>query len=422
MELLLLKVVAFIRPILLIDVGLENFFDIAAMLTFGLLAFTFITKVATQNPINFNAIDTFVLVFAIWAVCIYLVYFEVSSARSLAKLIIPFFTYTIARNMLQTKEQYRTVVLLIIIGFVPPVLLSVGLIATGHGMEEFGKNYWTGIPRWEGAFSGSHDMGHNSVLLLMAMAIFWTMSRDQSGKTHWSMSSKVGLAMLAAAALYCLWLSQVRTALFGLVLFVLVVLFFTNRKLLIVSVAAGGVLIALLIPILYPYLFPDLVMIEKGAANESYIASGRPVLWQNNLQRFLDMPIDRQIAGVGIGNKEGDPVYSGEGFTDSHNDFLAVLIHTGVVGFALFLAMQFFIFRRIWRIDDSSKFVFLAMFIAVTAMNFASNSYVSRFGLAQLYYILLAYVGMRANAVGAKRALAAMEKPVRAYRASVRGV
>lgn len=422
MELLLLKAVAFIRPILLIDVGRENFFDIAAMLTFGLLAFTFLTKAAAQKSIDFNVIDTFVLAFAIWSVCIYLVYFEISSARSLAKLIIPFFTYTIARNVLQTKEQYRAIVLLIILGFVPPVLLSAGLIVTGHGMEEFGKNYWTGIPRWEGAFSGSHDMGHNSALLLMAIGILWSISKDRSGKTQWSNVSKTGIAVVAGAALYCLWFSQVRTALFGLVLFVVVVLFFTNRKALIMSVVAGGVLITVLMPILYPYLFPDLVMIEKGAANESYIASGRPVLWQNNLQRFLDMPIDRQIAGVGIGNKEGDPVYSGEGFTDSHNDFLAVLVHTGLVGFMLFVAMQFVIVRRIWRMDDSSKFVFLAMFIAVTAMNFASNSYVSRFGLAQLYYILLAYVGLRVNAVGTERVSAVMEGSATDNRASVRGV
>lgn len=400
MELLLLKIVAFLRPILLIEVGTENFFDIAAMLTFGLLAFTFFTKAAAQRSLDLNLMDVLVAAFAFWSVCVYFVYFEISSARSLAKLIIPFFTYTVARNVLRGNDDYAKVLLLMIIGYLPPVLLSAGLIATGHGMEAYGKNYWTGIQRWAGAFSGSHDLGHNMTFVLMAMVVFWVAWREQPGKGPLPPLLRAIFVILGAAALYCLWMSQVRTALFGLVLFSATFLYFTNRKLLLVSTIAGGVTVTALMPLLYPYLFPDLVMIDKGAADESYIASGRPVLWENNWQRFLQLPLDRQLGGIGIGNKAGEEIYTGEGFTDSHNDFLEVLLHTGVVGFVLFVALQFVFLKNILRLQGRSKYVFIALFVAVTAMNFASNSYVSRFGLAQMYYILLAYVGLRVSAVG----------------------
>jgi O-antigen ligase len=398
MELLLLKLVAFLRPILLIEVGQENLFDLAAILTFGLLAFTFFTKAAVQKSIDLTLMDVLVAAFALWSVCVYAVYFEMASMRNLAKLIIPFFTYTIARNVLTSTAEYLKVLLLMIIGFVPPVLLSAGLIASGGGLEQFGNNYWTGIPRWAGVFAGSHNLGHSMTFLLMAIGIYLVVLKDRYGKTPLPLVMKILFVTLAAAALYCLWMSQVRTALVGLVAFMAVFLFFTNRKALIVSVAVVGVVIVAFLPLLFPYLFPDLVMIQKGQGDMSYIASGRPVFWENNLKLFAGLSFDRQLAGVGIGNKEGEAVYTGEGFMDSHNDFLEVLIHTGIVGFVLFLAMQIVFFRAILRLNGAVKYGFLAFFLAIAIMNFSSNSYISRFGLGQMYYIVLAYVGLRAHA------------------------
>lgn len=396
MELILLKLVAFLRPVLFIELGTANLFDLAAMLTFGLLAVVFLAKAAVQKSLELTLLDFLIVLFVVWALSVYVIYIDKASVRDVAKLIIPFLTYTIARNALANTSQYISVLSWMLLGFAPPVLLSVAFIATGRGMEEFGENYWTGIPRWEGVFAGSHNLGHNMTFVIMAITVFFFVWRQHRPETPIPRTLRALLVGLALGAVYCLWMSQVRTALMGLIIFAGSLLFFVNRKVLLMSAIGGAITVVALWPILFPYLFPDLVMIEKSGYDLSYAGSGRPLYWKNNLEKFSALPIDRQLAGIGIGNKVGFQGYSGEGFVDSHNDILDVLMQTGIVGFLLFAALQIALLKEILRLSGPVRYCFFAIFIAVTAMNLASNSYINRFGLAQMYYLLLVYVGLQA--------------------------
>lgn len=50
---------------------------------------------------------------------------------------------------------------------------------------------------------------------------------------------------------------------------------------------------------------------------------------------------------------------------------------------------------RIRRLNLRDKLPFLAFFLAVSAMNLASNSYVVRFSIGQMFFMVLAYIESR---------------------------
>jgi O-antigen ligase len=96
------------------------------------------------------------------------------------------------------------------------------------------------------------------------------------------------------------------------------------------------------------------------------------------------------VAGIGIGNVE----YFGgtEGFISSHNDYLDLLMQTGVIGFLLYVAVQIALARRIFALPGAEKHAFMAMFVAVVVMDILSNSYITRSVMGQLFFLVMSYV------------------------------
>ena len=390
-EFWILQFVALIRPILFIEFGAQNLFDIGGVAIVLALSAALLLKAAVGKSLQFGAIDALVAAFAVWCVACAVIYPETLDIRGLAKLVTPLLGYTVAKNIIQNESQFMKIVGLMLIGYVVPVSLSAILIATGKGVEEYGANYWTGLLRWEGVYDGAHNMGHNMAFVLMLGMLYLarTSERVVQGVAGVSRATLYGMGVLAAAAVYCLWMSQVRTALFGLAIFSGIFFYRYNRKLLVAGLLVGGVGLAVFFPIVKPYLFPDIMMVERTGGDVTELASGRPGFWTHNLTAFGNLPIDRQIAGVGIGQNRLP------GFIDSHNDILDLMVQAGVVGVTLFLAIQWLMFRRIIALPPTSRYPFLALFIAVFFMNLASNSYVARFGLAQMLYLVLAFAELR---------------------------
>lgn len=392
MELFILQIFAFLRPVFLIELsgrffGL-NVFELVAILLFSMLLAAFVFRVSLSREAYISAIDVMNIAFVLWGIVVYVIYIDKAVVNETAKLLLPFTTYTLAKNLIPNRNHYLRIIFLMIMGFAIPIVYSFVLILQGSGVDYV--NYWTSLPRYQGAFENSHQLAHSMTLVLMCVVVYVVLSRERGDKTLRT-PRVVFLIAMSIMALVLLQLSYTRTAMLGLVVFLIVYLFLTNKRWFSVVLVAGaiGVLTVVPLDVLF-YDFqeaPEPVMEARGG-----IASGRPAIWGNNIREFIELPIDRQIAGVGIGNLDQRSFEKGEKFLDSHNDYLHVLVQTGVVGFLIFMVIQGLILQRILRLKISERNVFLALFAAVTFMNLASNSYVARFGIAQMYYLLIAYV------------------------------
>jgi O-antigen ligase len=117
------------------------------------------------------------------------------------------------------------------------------------------------------------------------------------------------------------------------------------------------------------------------------MGSGRPTIWANDFAKYARLPIDQQLAGIGIGTE-----FTSEGEFGGHNDWLRILWDTGIIGFVLFAWLQILILRAILRMRGRERHVFLALFAAVNVMMLVSNSYNMRIQVSQLYYMILAFI------------------------------
>lgn len=395
MELFLLKIFAFLRPVMFIEspysvFGL-NMFEAAAIVFSTFLIGAMIVRAAVWKRFELTGTDMLILVYIVWCLVAYVTYIEVSSLKELGKFVLPFLTYVVAKSIIADREQYKTLVFIMILGFVVPVMMTAGMTAMGHGAEWV--NYWTGEPRYQGVYSGPHNMSHNMTFLLMLCGVYVVLSLDKRGKLVMSLPKKYLLAVLTVTALYCLYKSGVRTPFLGLFVFFAVFFYFVNKRLLVLGGVAVAVVAAIFSLQIRERFYYESIMFERtGHVEEQELASGRPRMWKQNLDEFVRQPIDRQLAGVGIGNWVGNEHSDLQEIVESHNDLLEILMETGVVGLIIFSALNVTLLRAILRMNGHEKHLFLAIFAAVLVMDFVSNSYVTRFGLAQMYYFVMAYV------------------------------
>lgn len=404
MELFLLYLSAFLRPVSFIEWESANVFDLAAIGLTGALILAFLSRSAVRKDAQLGPIDILGVGFAAWCITAYVAYVEMANVRELARLIIPVITYTLARNILIDIADYKKMLRWMLAGLSVPIFLSTAVILAGGGMENTRADYFTGTFRWQGVYAGSHSMGHNATFFLMVAAIyvgvFGKNGLEGQGVDPWPV--RIILLTTAIAALFCLGMSQVRTALLGLTTFVVVYLYFRNRKALFLFVVVTAVAAVLLFPVIKPYVAPEVVMAEKGQGDLTYIGSGRFYIWATALTEFTDLPLDQKIAGFGIGRRLtvfGDELVS-------HNDYMDLLLRTGIVGLLLYLLRELLLLKAIFGVQAVRvRQLFFCLFAAVVVMNMVSVSYIGRFGLGQMYAMVLAYVGLRRSAENTRPAI-----------------
>lgn len=392
MELLILQLVALSRPLAGIAYA-ENLFDILGAGLFGLLVAALLMHSAVRKSLRLSAIDGIIVTFAVWCIAISAIYYEGTKIAELAKMLVPVLSYTVVKNIVRSQQEYRGVLGWAIVGFSVSTLLSAALIAAGSTTALEVVNYWTQLPRWQGAYTGSHNLGHSMTLFLISLVLYATLRRTGSsgGLAISNRFENILLASIGAVALYCLYMSAVRTAVLGLLIFVGVFSYGVNKKVFLIGVVTIA-LVAMTTSSYWLVRFsPELGAEERGVkVSVMELGSNRPNIWLSDIRVFAERPIDAKLAGAGIGNRSG--IGEAEGEVRGHNDWLELLTQTGLIGLALFATLQVLIFKRIRRMQGREHYAFLALFVAVNIMMFFSNSYVWRIQVSQLYYMMLAFI------------------------------
>lgn len=399
MELFLLKLAALFLPLASIKYA-EAAFDVIRVGLFGVIVAVFVSNSALRKSIVFSAVDAAIFALTLWCLSIYIIYFDKARISEVLKMLIPLLSYTLVKNVVRDSSQYRKLLFWMILGYSIPLIASVLLIATGQGLEYV--SYWTGIPRWEGIYTGSHNLGHSMTLFLITLVLYLRLTAENgdAGAVKARTSTYITFGVLAALAIYCLYMAQVRSAILGLLIFATIYLFHFNRRLLFLGATGLVVLAVVTLPYWMPVLLPDVWLVEHGRADVSAIGSGRQTFWLHNIELYASLPIDRQIAGVGLGNRDS---FSTDDVIDSHNDWLDVLMQTGLVGVLLLFVLQVVMFRAILRVPGRERYAFLGAFLAVNVMMFVSNSYVWRIQVGHLYYMLMAYIEIRSVRIETER-------------------
>ena len=387
MELILLKLFAFLRPISWIKFDAQILgmspFELASIMLTIILALGLLMKAALTKEIRFSHIDYVLFLLSFWFVAIYLVYIDDAKLANMVKLVIPLLTYTVAKNIIQDRDQYLRIVFLIIAGYSIPVVISAALILQGKSIDFV--NYFTGLPRYMGAYSGPHNMAHSMMMLIMIIGAYMTIIKQHGSTlaTRLGLANRAFLVVLVGLALFSLYMSYVRTVYLGLLVFVVLYLLLAQRKYFAVWGIAVGVGITLALPILL-VVFHDVFEIFRGEQPIDQLGSGRLTFWRMNLMAFAASGIDNWVAGLGIGNRTD--------IMNSHNDYLLILVETGIVGFGLFVFAQGLFVKAILRLEGKEKHLFFSIFLAIVFMTLVSNSTLTRVAVAQIFYILMTYV------------------------------
>jgi O-antigen ligase len=399
MTLFLLNLFAFLRPILLLEFQRTIFgfgvFDLAAIAFIGALSFAILVSMVVHKRFAWSTIDLLMFLYVFWCVAVSFIYPDHTDFKDLIKWVTPFLTWYAAKNLLHNRHDYLKLILLLTSGIGISIIVSAIYIFFDLEGAVDTEIWATKLKIYEGAFGDSAYLGQVSLWLLYLVVIYAFL-----GKTHPTDSfchlGVVKLSLFFAgtlASFYCLYYSVVRTAYVGFIIFFGVFLYYKNKKLLVF----GGFSFLSIVFITMTYLgsfdkiFQDFVEYIKGERSIETVGSGRPLIWIHNLTEFSTISFDRQIAGAGIGNIALHHTITNserDDFWRSHNDFLDVLIETGIVGLSIFLLIQVAFLRKVLFLQGQDRYIFLALLLSAWAMTFATTSYVTYFGLAQIYYLV----------------------------------
>ena len=400
MELFLLKTFAFLRPLLSIDVEQKiagmGVLDVAGIGLIAVLGVALSMRIAVSGQyVRFSSVDAWVIAYALWCVAMSLIYPDKTDFRELVKWVAPFVTYLVAGKILENRQQYLQMLMLVLIGHAIPIVLSTVAIFFELDLAIYAFVSAAKLVKYQGVYANSANMSLSMTLFIVSGVAYAAVTRSHLGETKKLKQSEVLLFSLGCLfALYCLFIGPTRTAQLGLIIFFATYYYQVNKKRLLVAGVVLGAIVVIMSPVLKLWYYDVIEPEQSKRPIEQTFASGRPYFWAHNLSLFAKASPDRWIAGVGIGNltELGDFSRGDESFWSSHNDLLAVLIHTGVVGLLIFVGLQVVILKKILALEGPEKAAFLALFVATVAMNFGSNSFLSRFALAQLYFLLISYL------------------------------
>ena len=306
-----------------------------------------------------------------------------SGYRDIVRMILPFLPFFLTKVVVQDKKSSTVMLEVIAWGYLVPVLGSIALIMLGLSDVTISGSM---VERQSGLSSGVHTQGHLMLFFSFSFALYCLVEKE---KQHF----KWIMFLLFIGTLFCIFKTYTRTVILGGGIFWFSHLFCWKRKLFFLLLIFSVVIIFL--------KFDDIkkVVTQEDAISQSSrgvdinaASSGRFWIWEHNLELFTDLPLTTKLMGVGLGNElKSVPGKAHKRWVGSHNDYLSLLITTGVIGVLLYLMIYGSVFFSLLLapMDWKLRLFGMSVLIAVMSMNFVSNSYIVRFQMAQLFWFLV---------------------------------
>lgn len=301
------------------------------------------------------------------------------AAELAAKFVSPIaLMFLVSVLFTDAAVRVRLVRMLPLLGVVP-VLLGFWHLANGQ-MNEYTLD---GYGRLQGAYANIHNHAH-VMALFASLGLFWS----RRSRTRWE---AIAWLVYVAACCVLMYLTYVRTALTGFVLFSLVFLAL-ERQWRTLSVLGGLLFVGFTGSAAVQDRFSDIFQLfaSDPGADTGDVGSGRIRIWTESLHGFARQTPYDWMFGVGFDNQR---MLSSEGL-DSHNDYLALLFQMGPVALIAYLLFQGMLIRMgLWlsaHAEDAWTRVFgryvVALNVMVLVANFLSNSYVNRVNVGWFFW------------------------------------
>jgi len=234
-----------------------------------------------------------------------------------------------------------------------------------------------GMERITAGFVGWHSFGHFCLLTIFLLSLYLLYSNDRKEKYF--------LYIIYIIGCYMCFKSGCRTVYLGLFIFLLV--WFTLKKKFL-----WLLLLLICVPLFYSFHenFRSLFSEEIGTdrANYEKMGSGRIGVWERSVEFYMAQPLELKIIGAGpdVMSVGWEKMYN----VKPHNDYLSILFQYGLIGLLIFLVFYAdFLIKSLRLFRSDIGILYIAMLISIAGMNFVSNSYIARVGIATIFWPVL---------------------------------
>ena len=278
------------------------------------------------------------------------------SISDILRLFSVFIFYILLSYHINSSIQINRILSIFVLSSLFPVVLASYQYFSKTGLQDFRYN------RLMGPFAHPNVLGLILIILIPLTFVFFHHIRDI--RIKW-----IGF-------LYCLWMifilfqTYTRASVIGMAIVGIIFGIFKNRKFLIYTIA-----FLLLIVLVFPEFLDRFLINEKSFSS----INTRLITWNASINYFQQNPI------LGWGYGTFSTVNRQHGLTiQAHNDFIRIIVETGLVGFFCYLFFILNILKKLLQnIKNKNnepsflniKYVGLAIFIAYLAVSFVSNPF-----------------------------------------------
>lgn len=375
------------RPITMLDFNIRiGSFNLLEFFAISISYLLLIAIASNFKNLKLNIVQLTMILFCSYC---FLSIFWGSNIKIIFQLTLPFVIFFSIRLFVTNQKQVNFLLSVIIIAYMIPLFGSLYQILKGN---VYTVEYLTGFERHAGIFKNIHSLAGTmfffSVFFYLKYLIFPPNRRY----------IRYALIFMLIVSFYCIFKTYARTAFLGLFIFWTITLIGSNTKKPFLIFIVITVSVVFLNQSNLRQIFFKSENVEKIDVNTA--SSGRVMIWQHNIWLFkTDYGLDEKMLGRGLGSGTKGVVGKETEIWSSHNDYLHLLMHLGIVGVFLYLLIYLAILRDIIskKIEKKIKYLYLSILFSLLVMNFVNGITTYQLPAAHLFWTIMGFYYVISN-------------------------